>query len=227
MLLTDLDGFKEINDALGHQLGDQVLQEVSRRFATQVPAGGTLARLGGDEMALFVPGLRAPDAAALARALLATLDLPFVLQDMALHLGASIGITVLDPGAGVSRALAKADLAMYRAKESRTGWELYDDQRDGDAWDRLSTVEDLRAALADGGLTVELQPIIDAAGLRPTGMEALVRWNHPVRGRIAPDAFLPLAERAGLMSAVTHAGRSRCPSTCRPATCSTATSWTS
>jgi EAL domain-containing protein (putative c-di-GMP-specific phosphodiesterase class I) len=95
---------------------------------------------------------------------------------------------------------------MYRAKSAHSGWEVYDDERDGDAWDRFATVEALRETLAGGeGLLLEFQPIVVAAGLAPTGMEALLRWHHPVRGRVAPDAFLPLAERAGLMPLITRA----------------------
>ncbi len=204
VLIADLDRFKEINDAVGHQLGDQLLRAVSRRFASLVPPGGTIARLGGDEMALLVPGMGGDDAGALSRRLLASLDEPFVLQGLSLHLNASIGITVVDSGSRLTQALAKADLAMYRAKASHSGWEIYDDDRDGDAWDRLATGEDLRQALASGGLTVEFQPIGTLPEARPGGMEALVRWNHPTRGRVAPDSFLPLAETAGLMSAITR-----------------------
>jgi diguanylate cyclase (GGDEF)-like protein len=204
VILTDLDGFKEINDALGHQLGDQLLREVSQRFAANVPPGGSIARLGGDEMALFVPGMSAAEAGVLSQRLLNTLEEPFTIQGTSLHLGASIGITAVEPGAVASRALAKADLAMYRAKAAHSGWEIYDDQRDGDAWDRLATVEALREALTSGGLTVEFQPITALSPIRPTGMEALVRWTHPTRGRVAPDAFLPLAEKAGLMPALTR-----------------------
>ena len=205
VILVVLDRFKEINDAVGHQLGDQLLREVSRRFAAEVPAGGSIARLGGDEMALFVPGMCVEQACLLSQRLLDTLIAPVALQDMSLHLGASIGITAVAGGAGVSRVLARADLAMYRAKAAHTGWEVYDDERDGDAWDRLATVEALREALSRGDLRVELQPIVALSPHGTAGMEALVRWTHPTRGRIAPDTFLPLAERAGLMPAVTRA----------------------
>ena len=204
VILVDLDRFKEINDALGHQVGDRVLCAVSQRFAAVVPAGGSIARLGGDEIALLVPAMTTTDAVRLAQRILRTLEEPFLIQDTSLHLAASIGVTAIEPGTGASRALAKADLSMYRAKNSRTGWEVYDDTRDGDAWDRLATVEALRDALADGGLAVEFQPIISTSTTRPVGVEALVRWNHPTRGRMAPDSFLPLAESAGLMPALTR-----------------------
>lgn len=205
VLLADLDRFKEINDAIGHQLGDQLLREVSARFAGQVPEGGTIARLGGDELALFVPGMTTAQAAQLSRQLLDTLREPFSIQDLSLHLTASVGITGVEAGTLVNRVLAKADLAMYRAKESHTGWQIYDDERDGDAWDRLATGEDLRETLAGDGLTVEFQPISVLPSLRTVATEALVRWNHPTRGRIPPDEFLPLAEKAGLMPAITRA----------------------
>ncbi len=204
ILLIDLDRFKEINDALGHQVGDRVLRAVSQRFETLVPAGGTIARLGGDEIALFVPGTPAGEAAGLAQRLLRSLGEAFVIQGTSLHVDASIGITEIEPGTDAGRALAEADLAMYRAKKSRAGWEVYDDERDGDAWDRLATVEALRDALAGDGLDVEFQPIVNAAGGDLVGAEALVRWTHPLRGRVAPDSFLPLAESAGLMPALTR-----------------------
>ena len=203
VILVDLDRFKEINDALGHQVGDVVLAAVSQRFSASVPPGGTLARLGGDELAMYLPGASLPDAEVLARELLDALDEPFVVQGTSLHLDASIGITPVDAAMGVSRALAQADLAMYHAKESRSGYAIYDEQRDGDAWDRLATVEALRLALADRRLTVAFQPIVDQQGV-PVGVEALIRWHDDVRGWVAPDAFLPLAERAGLMAAVTR-----------------------
>jgi diguanylate cyclase (GGDEF)-like protein len=220
VLLVDLDRFKEINDALGHQVGDQVLTAVSARFRDLVPPRGTLARLGGDELALLVPSTSLTDAGALARALLESLEEPFAIGDSLLHVDASIGITsVLRADGGDSAdgadgggragglALAKADVAMYRAKQFHSGWEIYDDARDGDAWDRLAMVEALRVAIAEDELTLEYQPIVRATGAdqgRAAGVEALIRWDHPTRGRIPPDTFLPLAEHAGLMPAVTR-----------------------
>jgi diguanylate cyclase len=204
IILIDLDRFKEINDALGHQVGDQVLTAVSQRFSALVPAGGSIARLGGDEIALLVPGMGTQDGVLLARQLLRTLSEAFLIHGTSLHVDASIGVTAVGPGTSPGRALAEADLAMYRAKASRAGWEVYDDARDGDAWDRLATVEALRAALDGHTLTVEFQPIVVLPGAEPVGVEALVRWTHPSRGPIAPDTFLPLAESAGLMPALTR-----------------------
>jgi diguanylate cyclase (GGDEF)-like protein len=205
VLLLDLDRFKEVNDALGHQLGDEVLCEASRRLAALVPPGGTIARLGGDELAFYVPGATPGQAGELARRLLDTFAEPFAIGGIAVHLAASVGIAAHKPGTDVARALAEADLAMYRAKSSHSGWQVYDPARDGDAWDRLATVEALRQALAeDDGISVEFQPIVAAASKRPTGFEALVRWTHPTLGRMSPDEFIPLAEQAGLMPQLTR-----------------------
>jgi diguanylate cyclase len=206
VLLLDLDRFKEVNDALGHQMGDLFLKEASGRLAAQVPSGGSIARLGGDELAVFVPGTTPDQAGSLAQHLLDTLAEPFTIKEMSVHLGASIGIAGHGPGADVGRALAEADLAMYRAKSSHSGWQIYDPERDGDASDRLATIEALRRALADGddGVGVELQPILTSASRHPAGMEALVRWSHPTRGQVSPDEFIPLAEQAGLMPQLTR-----------------------
>jgi diguanylate cyclase (GGDEF)-like protein len=204
VLIVDLDRFKEINDALGHHIGDMVLRAVAERLAGRVPAGATIARLGGDELALFLPGRTTPEATKLAQQLLAAMDVPFTVGGLALHLSASIGITTIEPGSDVGQTLARADLAMYRAKAARSGWEVYDAAKDGDAWNRLATIEFLRETLATGGLTVDFQPIVHGTTLRPVEVEALVRWNHPVHGPTAPDAFLPLAEQAGLMPLLTR-----------------------
>jgi diguanylate cyclase (GGDEF)-like protein len=204
ILIIDLDRFKEINDALGHHIGDMVLQAVTERLSGKVPQGATISRLGGDEMAVLWPGRTAQDASKLAGRLISAMSVPFSVGGLSLHLSASIGITAITPGADVGQTLARADLAMYRAKAARSGWEVYDPAKDGDAWNRLATIELLREALATGGLTVEYQPIVRAETLEPEEVEALVRWSHPVRGRIPPDAFLPLAEQAGLMPHLTR-----------------------
>ena len=204
ILLIDLDRFKEINDALGHQVGDVVLKSVSQRLVTHVPAASTLARLGGDELAVFAPRTTRHEASALAADLLTALRDPFLIQGVSLHLDASIGIAVMPSGADTSQALAQADLAMYRAKGSRSGFAVYDETQDGDAWDRLAIAEDLRQALAAGALTVAYQPIVTREEMQPVALEALVRWRHHDRGFVSPEEFLPLAERAGLMPSVTR-----------------------
>jgi diguanylate cyclase len=205
VVLFDLDRFKEINDALGHQVGDLVLAAVSKRLAAHVPQGATIARLGGDELALLLPASTPPEAAEIARRLLDALQAPFLVQDISLHLDASVGITDVTPGVGVSRALAQADLAMYRAKAARTGLAVYDEQLDGDAGDRLATLEALRLAISRRELAVHFQPIVTPGDAQLVGVEALVRWHDADRGWVPPDRFLPLAEHAGLMSSITRA----------------------
>lgn len=202
--IIDLNRFKEINDALGHQIGDIILRAVCDRLAGSVPPPGTIARLGGDEMAVYLPESTVGAAIALSQQLLGAMDEPFQVDDMTLHIGASIGITQFSSGSEVGRALAQADLAMYRAKEARTGWAIYDEEQDGNASDRLAIAEAFRRALGTDELTIDLQPIIHLPSQRCDALEALIRWNHPIRGRIAPDAFLPLVERAGLMPALTR-----------------------
>jgi diguanylate cyclase (GGDEF)-like protein len=204
LLLLDLDRFKEINDALGHRTGDQLLVAVARRLSAHVPGGATLSRLGGDEFAVLLPDVGTEEAGVIAAHLRARLTDPFTVAGMTLHVDASIGVTATRQGEDAERDLARADLAMYRAKSQGTGVELYDDDRDGDAWNRLALVEDLRDALTAGDLFVELQPIVSLPDRTPAAVEALVRWTHPVRGRLAPDEFLPVVERAGLMWALTR-----------------------
>ena len=196
--VVDLDRFKETNDALGRHVGDLLLPGRQRPLAR--PARGAAA-----QMAVLMPGLSTDGAVDLCRRLLSALEEPFAVDDLALHLGASIGITAMTAGKDVGRALAEADLAMYRAKAARSGWEVYDQVKDGNAWDRLATVEALRTAITSGDLGVAFQPIVQPHALRPTSVEALIRWTHPVRGVMPPDTFLPLAEQAGLMPAVTRA----------------------
>jgi diguanylate cyclase (GGDEF)-like protein len=204
VLLIDLDRFKEINDALGHEVGDRVLRSVCQRFAVMVPAGGTIARLGGDEIAMLIPGGPTEQGVAFARHLTEALTSPFVIQGTSLHIDASIGITALETDTGAGKILAKADLAMYRAKTSRSSWEIYDDDRDGQSWDRLATMEALRQALSNDDLSIAFQPLVSAVTGRPQSTEALIRWVHAERGNIPPDSFLPMAERAGLMPAITR-----------------------
>ncbi len=204
VMIIDLDRFKEINDALGHQVGDELLRQVAARLAGQVPGPGVIARLGGDEFAVHLPSTPRDDAARTAAALLTVLSEPFTVAGTLLHVGGSIGITGVRPGTPVGRALAEADMAMYRAKTARTGFEVYDDSQDSSAWDRLAMVEALRLALDRNQLTLAFQPIVDARTRRARSVEALVRWTDPERGFVPPDTFLPLAEHAGLMPALTR-----------------------
>ncbi|GAB6897213.1 putative bifunctional diguanylate cyclase/phosphodiesterase [Kineosporia succinea] len=204
VMIIDLDRFKEINDALGHQVGDELLRQVAARFSDRVPGTGVIARLGGDEFAIYLPGASRDEAARVAADLTAALEEPFTITGTLLHVGASMGITAIAAGTQVGRALAEADMAMYRAKTARSGFEVYDDTQHSSAWDRLATVEALRLALDRGRLTLAFQPIVDAHTRLPRSVEALVRWTDAERGFVPPDVFLPLAEHAGLMPQLTR-----------------------
>jgi diguanylate cyclase (GGDEF)-like protein len=206
LLLLDLDRFKEVNDSLGHHAGDQLLAAIAGRLAdTSCGTQDVLARLGGDEFAVLLPGTDAAGAERAAARIRAVLAEPFVVDGVRVQAAASVGIAVApEHGRTMSLLMRRADIAMYRAKATRTGHAVYDPtQRDPDGEDRLQRVADLRAALHDNQLVVHYQPKVDLASGAVTGVEALVRWDHPTRGLLYPDAFLDLAEEAGLMSALT------------------------
>ena len=203
--IIDLDRFKEINDSFGHHVGDTLLQLVAGRLTEAVGTGGVLARLGGDEFGLILPAAGPETARRVAAEALAALRRPFDLGQFDLHADASIGLALFpEQGADRSALLRHADSAMYLAKGEHSGVEVATGGADDDtARQRLTTLEQLRAGLDRGELTLHYQPqLLVAAGV-VAGVEALVRWNHPERGLVFPDEFLPLAEHAGLMGRLT------------------------
>jgi diguanylate cyclase (GGDEF)-like protein len=204
VLLLDLDHFKEINDTLGHLHGDLVLVEVARRLRDAARPGDTVARLGGDEFALLLPN--ADEAAAIdaARRMHAAIDAAMDLERVTLRVEASIGVA-LGPQHGTDRGtlLRRADIAMYVAKGAQTGFESYAPEQEHLSPARLSLASELRRALDENELVVHYQPIAELATGRVTGVEALVRWQHPVRGLLSPDEFVPLAENTGLIGPLT------------------------
>ncbi len=206
LLLLDLDGFKEVNDSLGHSAGDQLLGQIGPRLAPALRADDILARLGGDEFAVLLPGTDVDTACARAEELRSLLLEPFSLEGIRLHVGVSIGVaTAPVPAATTGELLRCADVAMYAAKNGRQGVRAYVPDFHGGTGDRLHTMEELRTALAGDELLVHLQPQVGLADGAVVGVEALVRWAHPVRGLLFPDALLPAAERAGLMRPLTDA----------------------
>jgi diguanylate cyclase (GGDEF)-like protein len=205
LMLLDLDRFKEFNDTLGHQAGDELLSRFAERLAIAVPDAQTLCRLGGDEFVLLLPaGAGAPEALEAADRLTVVLDEPVVLDGLLAHVSASIGIAV-SPEHGCERSdlLRRADVAMYRAKTHGSGVEIYDPTDDPHSRDRLALVSDLRQAFGRGQLLLHHQPKVDLATGEVSGVEALVRWQHPERGLLFPDAFIPLVERYGLARPLT------------------------
>jgi len=198
----DLDRFKQINDTLGHEAGDQLLQEVARRLKTCVRESDAVARLGGDEFVVLLPELRDEhDAANVARKILAALSTPFVLIGQEFRVTASIGISTYPLGGQDEQTLTKnADIAMYHAKESgRNNFRFYTKQLNVSSLERLALESSLRHALERGEFLLHYQAKRDMASGQITGMEALLRWQHPDLGTLAPLGFLPVAEETGLI----------------------------
>ena len=202
VFVLDLDRFKRVNDSLGHPAGNQLLQEVARRLTGAVRGGDTVARMSGDEFILLVTGLRSTgEAAFVAEKVMSVFRAPFVIGRQELHVTASLGIAIApDDGTRPSVLLKNADTAMYRAKErGRDCFEIYSVDMNSAAEARLALEGDLHHALSTGQLRVVYQPQFDLVTGRLTGVEALARWEHPTRGSIAPDTFIPLAEESGLI----------------------------
>jgi diguanylate cyclase (GGDEF)-like protein len=205
LFLLDLDRFKDVNDTLGHHAGDELLTHVASRLASVLRPEDTVARLGGDEFGVLLPAVRGRGAAEeVAERIRTALSQPFHLHDVALDLEASIGIALSPAHATDADALMqRADVAMYHAKETRSGIETYDADHDPHSTQRLSLFGQLRRAIEDGELVLHYQPKVDLETGRVAGVEALVRWQHPERGLLGPDTFVPLAEQTGLMKSLT------------------------
>jgi diguanylate cyclase (GGDEF)-like protein/PAS domain S-box-containing protein len=205
LLLMDLDRFKEVNDTLGHQQGDALLQQVCQRLRDALRASDTVARLGGDEFAVLLPETDEAGATAVARQLLRVLEQPFLLEGQPVDVGASLGLA-LHPAHGTDAAtlLRRADVAMYVAKRAGGGYTVFSAEHDRHSPDRLALVGELRQAIEQEQLTLHYQPKVGVRTGTVTGVEALVRWQHPERGLIPPDRFIPLAEQTGLIRPLTR-----------------------
>ena len=202
LLLLDLDRFKEVNDSLGHHAGDALLVQVAGRLRARLRSSDLLVRLGGDEFAVLLDDARRAEAEVVARSLSAALDEPFGLEDLSVHTSVSIGIALSpEHGEDLPTLLRKADMAMYRAK-GLGGWVVHGGEDEGAG--RLRLAEEFRTALERDQLVVHFQPKVDLATGAVAGVEALVRWQHPVLGLLYPAAFLDRVEEAGLMRAMTR-----------------------
>jgi diguanylate cyclase (GGDEF)-like protein len=200
LVLLDVDAFKDVNDTLGHRAGDRVLALVAQRLEHVAIEADLLARVGGDEFAVLLTGDGADDANAIGRRLRTLLEAPLEVEGLAIRLGANIGIALAPRHATDAIGLARrADVAMHLAKAQRTGIEVYTPERDRHSPARLALTAQLHGAIDGGQLEVHFQPQADTRTGAVTGAEALVRWRHPEHGLMPPAAFLPLAERAGLM----------------------------
>ncbi|WP_127501730.1 putative bifunctional diguanylate cyclase/phosphodiesterase [Actinoplanes solisilvae] len=207
VLFLDLDGFKEVNDSLGHLAGDQLLVQVADRLRASVREGDVVARFGGDEFAVLITSeLGGDDAEQVAARIIEVLEEPFGSDSRDIHVQASIGLAGADllaragDGDGAEQLMRNADLAMYKAKSAGgSGYASYDPEMLSGLVERLELEADLRLALERDQLELHYQPTIDLASSEVIGFEALARWNHPSRGLIPPAEFIPIAEATGLI----------------------------
>jgi diguanylate cyclase (GGDEF)-like protein len=206
IVILDLDRFKFVNDTLGHHMGDMLLREVADRLhRTLQRRSDTIARLGGDEFAVLLPTEGLDDAKHVARRILELLSEPLTIEGHIVDVGASIGIAVFpEHGSDADTLMRHADVAMYSAKRARSGFEVYDRRYDQNTPAHLSLLGELRQALEHDQLTVLYQPKMDLAGNGTHAVEALLRWEHPRRGIVSPDGFIPFAEQTGYIKAITR-----------------------
>ena len=202
LFLIDLDRFKNVNDTLGHPVGDALLRQVADRLKLAMGEHGQIGRLGGDEFKAVLPGIVDIGLLeSLARTLIEQVSRPYSIDGHRVVIGASVGVAIGDPGRCTADSLVRdADLALYAAKDAGRGKHcFYEQAMHTEASDRQVLENDLRQAIDKGELWVAYQPIIEAVGEEVSGFEALVRWDHPARGRVSPDKFIPLAEECGLI----------------------------
>ncbi|MCP4598333.1 EAL domain-containing protein [Neptuniibacter sp.] len=207
LLFMDLDDFKDINDTLGHPVGDRLLQAITSRINNIYPMGGIFARLGGDEFAIVMPMKKdSDDPSLLAELVIQTITQPFQIDGNEIHSGVSIGLTCFPrDGRDVDILLRNADLAMYKAKQKvsrRSRYAFYQEEMNQWVQERKEIEHELRHALGAGQLFLQYQPRFNLQQNRVVGMEALVRWRHPTKGLISPATFIPVAEQSGLISQV-------------------------
>lgn len=205
VLFLDLDRFKVINDSLGHNIGDQLLQAVAARVQACVRESDTVARLGGDEFTVLLPRLqRSDDAAPIAEKIIEAVRYPFHIEGREFFTTTSIGISLFpEDGTDAETLIKSADTAMYQAKElGRDNYQLFNALVNAKALQRIAIEHGLRKVLANEELAVHYQPIFDLRTNRITGMEALLRWNHPQMGAIPPATFIPVAEATGVMGSI-------------------------
>jgi diguanylate cyclase (GGDEF)-like protein len=205
VMLMDLDHFKEINDTLGHHFGDMLLKEIGPRLSKALRDQDMLARLGGDEFGLLLPDLPSEDIAIrVAGRLLEELEHPISVEGLALDVSGSIGIALFPLQADdADTLLRRADVAMYSAKESGGGYELYSEDLDRHNPQRLTLIGQVRPAIENGEFTMYYQPKVRLSDGRVAGAEALIRWQHPTLGLVPPDEFIPLVEKTVLLRPLT------------------------
>lgn len=205
LLMLDLDRFKEINDTLGHQTGDALLQQVGARLRSVLRDSDTVARLGGDEFAILLANVNDTNALRIAGAIHEQLEKVYEVYEHSLYVGVSIGVAIFPQhGETAETLLQHADVAMYMAKRSNSGINLYDTERDDHSVTQLSVLSELRGAIENHELILEYQPKVLMGNSTVSGAEALIRWNHPKQGLIMPDDFINSAEQTGLIKRVSN-----------------------
>lgn len=205
VLLMDLNRFKEVNDSLGHNVGDQLLKEVARRLRKAVRAEDTVARMGGDEFVIILQELSEDDVPTFANKLIATLEPDFKWENQNIEIDASMGFALFPEHADDPDSLIRyADIAMYAAKRTGRNYAVYAPDQEQMSLRPLTLKREMREAIEGGQLTLHFQPKIDHASYAVVGLEALVRWNHPRRGLLMPEQFVPLAEELGLIDSLTQ-----------------------
>ena len=213
LLFLDLDRFKDINDSLGHSVGDLLLQEVAERLKRWAREQDTVARLGGDEFLIVLTDVKdVPDAAVAAERLMDAMTAEFVVQGHSLNISCSLGISIFPEHGTDSETLIKnADAAMYSAKDSgRNNFRFFTEDMNAQVVERLTLENSLRLALDKKELFLMYQPQMDIATGRITGLEALLRWQHPELGLVPPDKFIRIAENSGLIHANRRMGAQDC-----------------
>ena len=204
LLLMDVDRFKEINDTLGHHNGDLLLQRTTQRLKSIVGKTGIVGRLGGDEFAVFLPAADFAGAVLSAQQIVKAFEEPFLVKELPIAVEVSVGIALYpEHGDAADLLMRRAEVAMYAAKEERTGYAVYDPDRDRYSPERVTLIAELRQAMEEDQLYLLYQPKIDFQSRTVSGVEALIRWQHPRLGMLPPDQFIGLAERTGLIKPLT------------------------
>ncbi len=204
LLIIDLDRFKEVNDTLGHHIGDHLLQEVGRRLITLLRATDTVARLGGDEFAIILTGAHRAQVIAVCKKIFKAMQRPVLIDEVSLRIGMSIGAALCPEHGNNTRLLMqRADVAMYDAKRHQSGFSIYNKNKDTNNTSRLGLSNALHDAIDSDQLLLEYQPLIDIKSNDVACVEALVRWQHPSMGLVQPDEFISLAEESGVIRPLT------------------------